>query len=210
MNENRKNIIKQILFIIFVAITIIISFFAVRTTFRLDSFLPLYFDYISLRIGYVICLLFALFAIFTSIKKFRKVHKKIYLTPLLIIGFGLIGIITALIRNSHLDDSSVIMVAQQKGEIAGNIYMEFKEDGTYKLDYYNFLYGSRYRGKYKIVNDTLALDNEHPIDENRSYMAGKLLIRGDSLFFQLNKDNSYNESPFMKIEIIKNDSTNVH
>jgi len=136
-----------------------------------------------------------------------RTKDKKHLLPLLLVFITAIYITIIHVKNTNLDKVAVIMCAKHREDIAGNIYIEFKKDNTYKLDIYSLLDGRRYRGKYHLTSDTIFLEFQKSLSREDEYFSNKLLMRNDSIFYKRDENNKFVENAFMKMEIIEQNKT---
>ncbi|NDV69216.1 hypothetical protein [Dysgonomonas sp. 25] len=196
MNDITRNIIRCILF----AFSLLIALAACLLTFSLDRMLPLFLNSVFFVFAVIVLVLLLITVLILNlILKCQGAKKRLF--PLYPLFAGVLGIAGIIIYQNTLDSSPLVMSAKHYEDIAGNVYMEFGEDGRYRLDYYGFLDGMRYRGKYTIAGDTIFLSEDTPIAENKEYMTNKLLIEEDYIYFQLDSVGNYDK--YFKMHIYK-------
>lgn len=132
-------------------------------------------------------------------RKYRTNRKKNYLLYV-IIASGTLLIAGTKIYEHYYERKPSLLFASQVEDING-MWIDLKRDGTYILHYYSILGGEFYKGKYKIEGDHIMLSEKYPLgNKDNNYVANRLLLRGDTIYFHLNDNEQYNYTYYMTIK----------
>jgi hypothetical protein len=161
------------------------------------------FDFIFDFIIYGFGIIVAIPTITYSIRQLRKKKSILNILPIIIIGLGLAWLLvySRLIKNDNVFGRSIFR-AYYDGDLNG-LNFELNDNGAYKIDSYSTLGGTVYSGTYILKGDTIILDNEKPLGIDNDFMTNKLILKGDTLLFHLDKNGNYTTGYF-SMRVIEN------
>lgn len=175
----------------------------IATSYRLWYFIyPSWFvlDFIMDIIIYGISLVLIIATFIISCKsKYKTMQKRNYLLYGIIIT-GILMITATKIYEHHDERKPSLLVASQMEDING-MRINLRQDGTYIIHYYSILGGDFHKGEYIIEGDCIILSKEHPLgDKDNNYVANRLLLKGDRIYFHLNENEEYDYTYYMTIK----------
>lgn len=133
---------------------------------------------------------------------FKLVEKRNlgYFINVIITIVTLIVVIVVWYKVDKRESSPIILEAHYDGDING-ITLSLRKNDTYKIQDYSLFGGTDHFGKYSFNGDTILLNKEFPLGEERNILDNKLLRRNNYILIKADSNGIYQEDQSLKLKI---------